>query len=77
MDPTAPWSIYLVIDDTNPEVGLWCETCQLPSGIRVPVNIITLDGVTPGIPWSGCVNCDDLEDEDEDGEAGPGHLVRG
>lgn len=70
------WSIYLVIDDTNPEVGLWCDTCQLPSGIRCPVRIITPDGVAEGVPWSGCVNCDELLEEEDDGEAGPADLVR-
>lgn len=69
------WSLTIYINDANPVVGIWCTACNLPSGIRCPITAITPDGVTDLGYWSGCVSCDELEEED-DGEA-EGDLVRG
>lgn len=37
--------VKVTIDPGTPEFGQWCDTCQLPSGVRVPLSIIGVDGV--------------------------------
>lgn len=61
------WHVYLVIDDRNPEVGLWCSVCNLPSGIKFPILSISMEGVGQAGQWTGCLNCEGYED-DEDGD---------
>lgn len=43
-EPMNEYVIHLA--PGTPERGLWCDRCQLPSVIRVPVNGMTTDGVT-------------------------------
>lgn len=67
--------VYLVIDTDDPQVGLWCEECQLPSVVRFPVLSMSLEGVGQAGVWIGCMRCDEFEEgEDGDTEA---DLVRG
>lgn len=35
----------VTVDAGTPECGLWCEVCQLPSGIRVPLSVTDDSGV--------------------------------
>lgn len=47
--------VHLWSGDT--EAGLWCPKCNLPSGIRVPVFIVSEQGVSPLKCVEKCSNC--------------------
>ena len=42
----------------EPETGIWCETCLLPSAVAFPV-ILTFGGGTPQLKAvQHCLDCD-------------------
>jgi len=43
----------------EPETGLWCSTCLLPSAVRVPIVMITENGAgdTTVSPVEACTEC--------------------
>lgn len=45
------------IETTEPEVGIWCEPCALPSKVRVRAVMITGRGVSPLVTAEQCENC--------------------
>ncbi|AAN12577.1 gp16a [Mycobacterium phage Che9c] len=40
----------------EPEVGLWCPKCLLPSGYRVPLYHISINGISD---WGAITKCHD------------------
>lgn len=52
-------------DYSRARVGFWCDNCQLPSLMQVPVLILADEGVTDGYTIASCANC---EGEDEYGD---------
>lgn len=40
----------------------WCDTCQLPSGITVPLVGLSGDGVTDLMTYSVCQDCGSHEE---------------
>lgn len=38
-------------------IGLWCNTCELPSVERVPLSVVTKDGVITIGTLTHCTNC--------------------
>lgn len=74
-----PWKcipVYLHFDADNVEVGLWCDNCQLPSGLVFPVIQMSEAGVGQVGFYATCADCGDFEEEDEDG-GDSDRLVRG
>lgn len=56
-------------DYANTISGIWCDDCNLPSVVRVPVLMFSESGVGPAGEVISCVNCDDMI-ELEDGDDG-------
>lgn len=42
----------------EPEVGLWCPKCNLPSGYRVPIVHVSEQGVSPFGAIKRCHDCE-------------------
>lgn len=61
------WSVYLVVDGSDPQVGIWCDECQLPSVVKFPIIAMSMEGVGPAGTWAGCMKCEGYE-EGEDGD---------
>ena len=40
----APYVVFIAPGE--PETGLWCPDCRLPTRIRVPLTVITEDGAS-------------------------------
>lgn len=59
---------YVLIEPSGEDVtvGLWCESCNAPSVVRVPIVIIDPTGVTkdPGNFYQACVDCGEWEEEE-------------
>lgn len=51
----------------DPRLGLWCAFCLLPSGIEVPLFVVSLEGVRPFGKWRKCDRCQRPIEEDLDG----------
>lgn len=70
-----PVFAYFHIEASNPIVGLWCDSCSLPSLCEFPLYSVNKEGVGLVGTVRQCVNCGgDEDDEDGDAEA---DLVRG
>lgn len=41
----------------TPTVGLWCDRCQLPSGVEVPVHALSASGVGQIAVMRHCTDC--------------------
>lgn len=41
----------------TPELGLWCTKCALPSGISVPLYLVSILGVSLGGHFRRCGDC--------------------
>lgn len=53
-------SVYTVMGE--PEMGVWCDVCQLPSKIVWPVSLLTANGVSQAHAekcLNGCERKDD------------------
>lgn len=52
-------SVTVLLSAGEPETGLWCDACLLPSRIRVPITMITTAGASDtAIPPVGiCTEC--------------------
>ena len=67
-----PWKclpVYFHFDADNALVGLWCEDCNLPSAIRIPILSLSETGVNEVGFYDACMDCgefDDEEGEDDD-----------
>lgn len=59
-DDAAPYVVILAPGE--PETGLWCETCKLPSVVRVPFVMLTESGASYGAvpPAELCTECETL-----------------
>jgi hypothetical protein len=59
MERLAPDGRSVVIDviPGEPETGLWCGTCLLPSLVRVPLLALGQAGVTQLGTAEGCAGC--------------------
>lgn len=53
--------------------GIWCDDCRLPSVVRIPMLMMSGDGICPAGDLITCVKCDDLIEDGDDG----GQLVGG
>jgi hypothetical protein len=55
--PRAAYVLVAVEDFGEPETGLWCEHCQLPSGIEAPY-MLMLDGKPDHLfRFRACLDC--------------------
>jgi len=54
-DPGRVYVIHLWTG--TPEIGLWCTKCALPSGFRVPLYLVNIDGLTLFGQYIGCGDC--------------------
>lgn len=54
---SVPYVVF--ISAGKPETGLWCDACQLPSRVRVPVTMVTETGAddTTIPPIDACTEC--------------------
>jgi hypothetical protein len=51
-------TLTVVVDDEKLETGLWCGRCLLPSGWRVPILGMSIDGVYQLGTIARCRDCD-------------------
>jgi hypothetical protein len=50
---------YVVILTTGePEIGLWCDSCLLPSRMRIPTFMLTEQGSSDGPLIDACTECE-------------------
>lgn len=54
-----PRSCTVFISGGEPETGLWCDDCLLPSRVRVPIVMITESGASDTAipPVDLCTEC--------------------
>jgi hypothetical protein len=51
----------VMVTPGEPETGLWCDRCNLPSLVRFPLYLTSEEGSSPcGVGWT-CPGCDDGE----------------
>lgn len=54
--------VHITYHEDSVTVGHWCDTCLLPSVMRIPLVAITMDGVGECGTMLMCMNCmDDFE----------------
>jgi len=49
--------VQVTLSLSEPETGVWCSVCLLPSGAAFEVSAITENGVTRPRRFSGCGDC--------------------
>jgi hypothetical protein len=52
-------SVIIRITAGTPETGIWCGKCLLPSGVRIPMYVLTDDGFrhSPYMDFHECTDC--------------------
>ena len=50
----------------TPRVGLWCDTCALPSRYSIPVHVMSLDGPRQIGSVAKCGECSDVAGTDQE-----------
>lgn len=50
-------AIAVTLTPGTPTTGLWCDTCQLPSLVRIRVHTMTAEGVGIIGSITRCTNC--------------------
>lgn len=42
---------------TEPETGIWCSTCALPSIVRMTMAVLSGDHIVHIAPYERCTSC--------------------
>lgn len=50
----VPLTVFVVYGE--PEMGVWCDGCSLPSKTVWPATLLTIKGVTSGATAERCLN---------------------
>lgn len=56
MPVPPPMTVHVFIGDPE-QTGLWCPNCLKPSGLRMPLFMVSLTGVTHIGPVTRCYDC--------------------
>lgn len=50
-------SISVPVQAGTPETGLWCPSCGKPSGVRIPIYLLGINGVSLVAHKYECTDC--------------------
>lgn len=54
-------TLVLRIEMGTPTVGQWCDTCNLPAHVAIPIHNLADDGVNRIGEMKRCLNCKPIE----------------